>query len=563
MNIFSKADSGVKDYHSFFPLKERIICDMDIGRVVPIYADLCIPGDIRHMNQEVFIRTQAMLAPLLTNLNCRLRAWFVPLRLIDENTELIITGSKNGKFDRNTVIPSFPNIFADATDFEVIKYSALDYMMSMPIGNYANTKTNNGLPAQYWLKAYERIKFDWYRDENLCPYDDFDDYWDTLKTAPGKVLPFYANWSKDYFTSALLEQQKGPAPTFDFSLVNPDDLSTFFGLSNTVIDLKTDKSLYAGGGFSTNSNKFLEAVDGTTQSPNDKLHIAGLNAQSQSPSWTNATIQAKFAGTPGIDFGGLASTLDVADLRTVTQLQRILERLNRTGSRYTEYLYSNFGVSPKDETLQRVQFLGSYKQPIVVSQVEQTAEDGSTPVGTLRGKGISLERGAFPTFHCKEWGVLYITMEVMPKAMYTQGIRKKYTIKNRFDFFNRSYQFLSEDLITNSEIYWEFDSTKVLDDGTPINNGPFGFTEMYNYLRTTMDRVAGDMRYTQSYWLMARYFSETPVLSEAFIEARDAAAFAAPFAVTSMPPLIVEFYAKHGVYRPMAKYGTPGLVDHS
>ena len=478
MSIFSKADSGVKDYHSFFPLKERVVCDMDIGRVVPIYADFCLPGDIRHMNQEVFIRTQAMLAPLLTNLNCRLRAWFVPLRLIDENTELIITGSKNGKFDKNTVIPSFPNIFADASNYEVIKYSALDYMMSMPIGNYANTKTNNGLPAQYWLKAYERIWFDWYRDENLCPYDDFDDYWDTLKTAPGKVKPFYANWSRDYFTSALLEQQKGPAPTFDFSLVNPDDLSTFFGLNTSIIDLKmSSQNVLYGGPSMSNAIKTFEEYAGTTSSPNSKIRVAGYTNQAQSPTLGYSNIAAKFhlpegATEAGIDFGGLASTLDVADLRTVSQLQRILERLNRTGSRYTEYLYSNFGVAPKDETLQRVQFLGSYKQPIVVSQVEQTAEDGSTPVGTLRGKGISLERGAFPAFHCKEFGVLYITMEVMPKATYTQGIRRKYTIMNRFDFFNRSFQFLSEDLINNSEIYWEFDSSVTLDDGTPINNDP-------------------------------------------------------------------------------------------
>ena len=546
MGIFSKADSGVKDYHSFFPLKERVICDMDIGRVVPIYADFCLPGDIRHMNQEVFIRTQAMLAPLLTNLNCRLRAWFVPLRLIDENTELIITGSKNGKYDKNTVIPSFPGIFDDATDYEVIKYSVLDYMMSMPIGDYANTKTNNGLPAQYWLKAYERIKFDWYRDENLCPYDDFDDYWDTLKTAPGKVLPFYANWSKDYFTSALLEQQKGPAPTFDFSIINPDDLSTFFGI-NAIKNYGASSVTLPAYSSPLVPRTVVDSVVNTTSAAKtlasgDELSIKNeLDSDPGYFFYDSGTPANRLI--PGVDLRSVASTLDVADLRAVTQLERILERLNRTGSRYTEYLYSNFGIAPRDETLQRVQFLGSYKQPIVVSQVEQTAEDGTTPVGTLRGKGISLERGGFPTFHCKEFGVLYITMEVMPKATYTQGIRKKYTIKNRYDFFNRSFQFLSEDLITNSEIYWEFDSSKTLDDGTPINNGPFGFTEMYNYLRTTMDRVAGDMRYTQSYWLMARYFSETPVLSEKFIEAQDSAAFAAPFAVTSMPPLIVEFYA--------------------
>ena len=40
------------------------------------------------------------------------------------------------------------------------------------------------------------------------------------------------------------------------------------------------------------------------------------------------------------------------------------------------------------------------------------------------------------------------------------------------------------------------------------------------------------MRDTQAYWTMARYFSDTPVLSEELVQARDEESFSIPFAVT-------------------------------
>lgn len=564
MSVFTQAISGANTRRSFFPVKERFTGDIPIGRVIPEYCDFCVPGDIWHLKQLCFMRTQPMLAPLLTDLDARVRAWFVPLRQIEENAELIITGSKNGKFDPELVLPKFAGMFDDVpeagtTAYDVDKYSALDYMMAAPIGNYKKIKDDKAIMSQYWLKGYEKIWFDWYRDENLSSFDDFDDYWDTIKVAPGKVEPFYANWRKDYFMSLLPFQQKGIRPTFDFNLVNPEDFTTFFGLSDIDIDLKTDKALYAGSGFGTNTNKFLENVSGTTQSPNDKLHLGGLNAQSQSPTWTQATIQAQFTGTPGIDFQGLASTLGVDDLRIVTQTQKIMERLARCGSRYTEYLRATFGTAPADETLQRVKFLGSYKQRISVSSVEQNAEDGETPVGTLRGKGALLSEGNMETFVCKEFGLLYVTIEVMPKAQYTQGILRKYTYKERFDFPNPAFCGLSEQEVRNGELFIQFNPAEGKEH---INDETVGFTEIYNELRSGRDKVCGDMRDTQAYWTMARYFSDTPVLSEELIQARDSESFALPFAVTDKPPIICEINNRNGVYRCLTKYGLPGYVDH-
>ena len=113
MSVFTQAVSGANTRRSFFPVKERFTADIPIGKVIPQYCDFCVPGDIWHLKQIAFMRTQPMLAPLLTDLDARIRAWFVPLRQIEDDAELIITGAKNGKFDKELEIPVFKGMFDD------------------------------------------------------------------------------------------------------------------------------------------------------------------------------------------------------------------------------------------------------------------------------------------------------------------------------------------------------------------------------------------------------------------------------------------------------------------
>lgn len=542
---FRSVDPGIRYARTFMNMHPRIIGDYGIGRVYPIGMWFALPADIWHLSEQVFLRAQPMLSPILTNLNARIRAWFVPLRQIEENTELIVTGAKKGKFDKDVVIPSFNGFFADASgegSSKVIdKYSVADYM-SFPPGDYSSVYDIDGIPAEYWLKGYAKIWFDWYRDQNLSAYDDFDDYWDDLKIAPGKMKPFYANWSKDYFTSALPFQQKGIAPTLQFNLytLDGDDLVA----SIPVGGFADANSTGASGGAEINPRyDYTSAVSEGEFVP---VHTSALGSgkifEGRVPLVANTL--------------GLYSNISTTDTRTMFAIQRILERGARCGSLYVDFLRANFfGVAPADETLQRVKYLGGYKQPIVVSQVEQTAEDGTSPVGTLRGKGVSFGQNKMPAFACKEFGLIYLTLEIMPKALYTNGINRQFTYKNRFDIFNPSLQHLSEQEIRTSELYVDLTSKANC-------NETFGFTEMYNELRYDQDHAVGDLRGTMSYWTLPRVFASKPELSETFIQARDD--FTGPWAwqSESTPQFIAEILHNNGIYRPMSRFGTPGLADH-
>ena len=71
-------------------------------------------------------------------------------------------------------------------------------------------------------------------------------------------------------------------------------------------------------------------------------------------------------------FADLSQTTAVTinALRQAFQIQKLLERDARGGTRYTEIIKSHFGVTSPDERLQRPEYLGGGSTPILVNPVE-------------------------------------------------------------------------------------------------------------------------------------------------------------------------------------------------
>ena len=230
MSIYSKAESGTSFHRSRFTrsISNRMDYDCQFHQLVPVLKRFVLPGDIWRIGGDVLVRFQPMRTPTLTPNNFRVRYFFVPLRLVEQNSELIITGSKDGhlytpgegedfpifnNFVDNAKKSSFPNCY------KVAKHSFWDFM-NVQVADYESIKTNECLPAYYWLKAYERIIWDYYADENLSymhsNFDNFEDYITTeLEPRGADVHLSTSCLNKDYFTSALPWQLKGVAPRID------------------------------------------------------------------------------------------------------------------------------------------------------------------------------------------------------------------------------------------------------------------------------------------------------------------------------------------------------------
>lgn len=532
MSIYSVNETGTKAYRTRFNLSFRKLLDCDFAKIIPVLAKFCIPNDVWKIGADMLIRYQPTMAPPLTRAWARVRYFFVPLRLVEENCEQIITGSKEGKLIE-TELPTFEKAFdkvSTPSGYTVSKHSFWDYM-GIPSLDYKNIKNDKSIPTAYWLKGYLRCFFDYYRDENLYPNNDFNTIVKAALQRGGLYELESPSLHKDYFTSSLPWQLKGTTPMIEISGGSAD-------FTNSILPNANEIPGYAIGvteaGNDPKLGKYNERVDTSPTIINSSQLLQALN---------NNVISG-------------VGSISMDDLRTMAAQTRIFERLARCGSRYTEYLRANFGISPADGTLQRAQYLGGFKQPIVTTEVVQTGGNDSLEVGTLRGHGISHGGNTIKPFVCKEFGMLFGLLDIMPELQYTQGIDRELTYDSRFDFFNPSFQHLSEQEVRNGELFISNTDGK--------NDAVFGYQAIYNELRTSRDLVVGDMRDTLSYWTQAIKFNSRPNLNYAFIKAESYISnFHEPFTVQNGAlPMIVDFGNILDVYRPMVKYGTPGLVDH-
>lgn len=562
MNIFSQNESGTSFHRSRFTksISNTMRYDCRFHELIPVLKRFVLPGDIWRIGGDVLVRFHPMMSPSLTPNTFRVRYFFVPLRLIETDTELIITGSNDGKLYAPTNdhpdTPVFDNFVGKASKsdypnaYKVSKYTFWDYM-GVQCLDYEAIKTDACLPALYWMKAYQRIFWDYYRDENLfTSYDDFDTMITNYVKRGADVRIRTSRLAKDYFTSSLPWQLKGIAPRIDVTgsgTWTPGySGSLFTGLPNSTAQMNPLVMPNVSGlGYQLGIS---QTQTGETQS--------GLATE------LNSKVNAYLNQPQSVSITNLGFTAD--DLRTMMAQTRIFERLARCGSRYTEYLRANFGSAPADGMLQRAQYLGGWKVPIVTTEVLQTAEatayddpSSTTPIGTMRGHGITRGGNRISTFYAKEFGVLFGLAEIRPNVEYTTGIPRELTYKARFDFFNPSFQHLSEQEVRNGELF--------ISNSDGKNDVTFGFQAYANELRTAHDETVGALRDDLSFWTQSLHFSSRPNLNDNLLDGEEhLASFNAPFVYSSTDarPCIVQFRNNLDVYRPMVRYATPGLVDH-
>ena len=191
-----------------------------------------------------------------------------------------------------------------------------------------------------------------------------------------------------------------------------------------------------------------------------------------------------------IDFSQ-ASTINVSQLRFVIQVQKYLERNARGGNRYTEWLQSHYGVSPSDARLQRPEYLGGAKMPVIISEVLQTSQSATTPQGTLAGHGISVARkGVVDGYRVQEFGVFMVIARILPRTMYTQGVHRRAIRNSPYEFYHPEFAHLSEQAVTKGEL---------MVDGVH-DNEIFGYQARYQEYRTRNSVAVAEMRDTLKQW---------------------------------------------------------------
>lgn len=503
-NVFQSVQMS-KPSSNTFNLSHDVKYSMQMGTLTPVLLQEVLPGDVFNINTETLIRFAPLVAPVMHNISVFTHYFFVPNRIVWENWEDFISPDLSKE-----VPPAWPILAGNLprNHSSTRKGSLWDYF-GLPTG--ANDSTGNwphvsAIP----FAAYQAIYSEYYRDQNLITEVDYKLTNGSNGTNGVDLMALRRRaWMHDYFTAALPFAQKGPA---------------------VDLPLAGEAQVYV--------NRASAAELTTTPTPN--VNVPPLLAD-------DVDI---LGGSLFTDLSDVSATT-INDLRTALRLQEWFEKAARGGSRYVEQLLVHWNVRSSDARLNRPEFLGGTKNPVIISEVLQTSSsDETTPQATMAGHGISASSGKRIRYRAEEHGYIIGIQSIMPNTAYQQGIPRHFSRNSWEDYAWPTFAHLGEQEILNKEIY--VNPTDSLDEDT------FGYIPRYSEYRYTPSRVAGEFRDTLAFWHLGRIFSTRPALNKTFIEANPSNRI---FAVIEADNhnLWCHSYNKVFVNRKLPKYGTPTL----
>lgn len=483
-----------------------------------------------------------MLAPIMNNLTVDLHAFFVPTRLLWNKWEDFIT-----TIEQDSIPPKnfegTPPVWTEKEDGSVVDINTDAHSLWDMFGfsRIYDTKTpKERRPVDFLRRAYISIWNNWFRDENLQEPIDFKN--SDLQT----ILPIA--WRKDYLTAGFTSRQKGTASSIPLTGTGSAKWSAPYTQALDRFNLSFGVSIP-----NNPASEIFAALNGGQYQiiPRNKefeTQALGFNTTLNRDSFLD------YLNSNSFDLSSVG-TFTVNDLRDMFQIQKFMELLMRAGSRYIEFLQSQWGVSPSDARLQIPERIGGSSFNIQISEVISTAatelaNQKVNPQGNQTGHGLSVASGHCGNYKCEEFGYIMILANIQPPAVYVDRMPRSMFRKSLLEQVNPHFVNLGYQSVLKREVFA---------DGKPEDEDIFNYQGRYDELREELSYISGDFYNILDFYLNFRKFKNRPAYNREFIEVKEDNHI---FQIQDEPPFLCNFFFNHRVLRPLPLFNEPGLIDH-
>lgn len=512
---------------------QRSAFSSSVGQLLPIYYDLLLPGDKVTINDQMTTRTLTLKSAVMCDLTDVIDYFFIPLEQIyslfgsfvygvdDRKSSLVANKANISRYfptfdltqvlnladsDWNNDLSLINGTFDDVREhklnglcrlFDCFGIDINQYVAAINSGDLASSSFPSFPLQPMFFLAYQKCYFDYYRiddfQENNPSAFNIDRYYSrtALITPTSDDMSIFTlrhrPWQRDFFKN-VFQTPLIPAGS--------NGGATEIGATNSLIN-----------------NQFMSAVD-QWLSGQTSFKTVNQGANGSASLGSNTVSIAADAQNPSTTFN--SGQLNVANLRSMFALDKLLEITRRAGKNYDLQTLAHFGVKTDNFNSSKVYYLGSHESPIIVRDVIATADgtNGSQQtnlLGQVSGKGYGYKRSDRPIrFSAKEHGIILGIYSCVPKLDYAQTwYDKLHTYMDRVDFPTPEFMNLGMVPMFTHQMCINADSkspTSSINDFYSF--GQFmNWTYRYIEYKDKPNRVFGSLKYDQHMWKPQEYLN--------------------------------------------------------